>query len=434
MKKILLAGLLVWTVGVVAAAEQAPDRLPADAPAELKKVKELLDDGKLTADETYDTHLSRAENIGSAFAALTGEAMNPLFGVTVRGAWIYLRSDDAVKDSLPWYCQPQAWGPLAALLLALFFKSTLCEAFPPLKKPLDALAALTHKAGAVASLPIVLAIFARSFVPEATATVTALGNAVCPAALAGEAGAVGGGDTLFALLGWAISLTLGLAVYAAVWLTFNVVEVLILISPFPAVDAALKSFRIAVIAALFGLRAYSPTAAALTALAIVLASFLIAGWSLRLTVFGWTYALDLLLLRSRRLKEVADGALAFSGPGLAKEMPVRTRGRLRRGEEGGLEFRYRPWLVLPERRCALPEAPAAYTVGSGMLNPYLVKFSEDRYAKLLRFPPRFKRHEEALAAAFALGGTRDISVAGSVRAMFAYLKALMLGRELPAAA
>jgi hypothetical protein len=82
--------------------------------------------------------LERGERITRAIATVTGTAISPLFGVCVLGAYTYAKTPAPERASLPFYCSPVFWIPLAVLVLLVLFKDTLGSAVPLLKKPLDA--------------------------------------------------------------------------------------------------------------------------------------------------------------------------------------------------------------------------------------------------------------------------------------------------------
>ena len=48
--------------------------------------------------------------IAEGISEITGVAVSPLLGVSVIGAWTWWRTEAAMRDKLPWYCQPVAWG------------------------------------------------------------------------------------------------------------------------------------------------------------------------------------------------------------------------------------------------------------------------------------------------------------------------------------
>ncbi len=394
-------------------------------PEKIERAAEALQESG-PGNENYAAHVSRGQSIASGFAALTGDAVNPLFGVTARSVYVFFKTPSARRRSLPWYYQPRVWGPLVLIMLAMVFKGTICEAAPFVKKPLDALGDMVNKAGAAFSMPIVISMFAESFrLPAADAVQTAC-NWLMPAAHAAETGSTT--ETFYHLLGWVVSLTIGSVVYVVVWLAANTIDVLVLISPFPAVDAGLKSLRLAMIGLLAGVAAWSPQGGVVLAVVLIAFSCLIAGWSLRLSVFGFVYSCDMLLFRSRRMGEMGNHITAFSNHGLLGQVPVRTMGVVRRNEEGAIEFSYRPWLVGKRRSLTLERPAAEYRIGTGLFNPYLVLPRDgDAFEPMLRLPPRYSGHEPELSDTLGLGGVIDASILRGFRALWNYLGRLLGG-------
>ena len=81
---------------------------------------------------------------------------------------------------------------------------------------------------------------------------------------------------------------------------------------------------------------------------MIIVSYFVAGWAFRLTVFGSVFCWDFLTLRRHRFVPAENDNRMFAGPQLTG-VPVRSYGRLQQRTEGGLEFVYRPWLVLKPR-------------------------------------------------------------------------------------
>lgn len=394
----------------VGAAETSPS--PVRDPIverQLGALNSALDELHATApDHSPEQRTHRGARLNEAFVALTGEAVNPLFGVTTLGIYNYFRTPEYLRESLPLYDQPVIWVPLLCILLLMLFNSTICEAMPFLKVPLNAVGDIVNKAGAIAVLPLVIKMFADAVAQPAAEHFAYAANVAFPVAYAGESAL----STAWFSLGWLAGAIVGLAVYLAVWLTFNVVDVLILICPFPGVDALLKSLRLGVIGLLAGVNQVSPGIAMILAVVIVLISFLLAGWSFRLSVFGLVFSTDILFFRKRGVKE--GDVNAFSCTGLVpRGVPMRTWGRLERDGDN-LLFSYRPWLVLSRRSVVLGDAAAAFSCGSGLVNPFLVADDEPNLP-WLRLPPRYRGQEQALADRFGLRRVVGCGVSGALR-------------------
>lgn len=411
MKNTVWLGLGLCALLLCSVAGAADNALDRQTRERLDSMHSALDELNSTAyDIRPEERSTRGDRINSAFVALTGEAVNPLFGVTALGIYNYFRTPDALRDGLPLYDQPIIWGPLLAIILLMLFNSTICEAMPFLKVPLNAIGDIVNKAGAVAVLPLVIKMFADAVAQPAAEQMMAMANYVFPVAYAGEAGAM---QSVWFGLGWFAGAVVGFITYAAVWLTFNVVDVLILICPFPGIDALLKSIRLSIIGILAGSYQVSPTLALVIAVFVTLVSLLLAGWSFRLSVFGLIYSSDILFFRK---SEVSDPDLgAFSGIGLtaSRNIPIRTWGRLHENDNGVLVFSYRPWLVMPRRDVSVGPVES-FSCGRGLLNPFLVA-NDDPDKPWLRLPPRYRGREDEIASLFGLKQVVDCGVSGALR-------------------
>ncbi len=404
---IVIAGIVLLGAFAPAGAEEFDARTQEQIGA-LDTLADTVKSGG--ADATTDARLERGEKINKAFVALTGEAINPLFGVTALGIYTYYRTDSAFRDQLPIYDRPIVWLPFLAIILLMLFNSTAGEAFPFLKAPLNALGDFVNKVGALVLLPLAVKMFADALAEPIGREAANLAGNFSAVAYAGEAVASGG---FWLGAGWLAALVLGMVVYLAVWLTFNVVDVLILLCPFPGVDALLKSCRLAMIGILSGSYHVSPYLALVLSLLVVAASFFIAGWSFRLSVFGLIYSTDILFFRKKDVDKT--GILAFSASALRRtgKIPVRTLGSLRIDAEGRLVFAYRPWLILRKRRFALGKADD-FSCGKGLLNASLVD-ARDAGTAWLSFPPRYRGREADIAKSFALHAVVVRSAGGSLR-------------------
>ncbi len=392
----------------------------------LGALNSLIDEFNQGGNDTRaDTRSDRGGKINQAFVALTGQAVNPLFGVAALGMWHYFRAPDHLRASLPLYDQPTIWVPLLLIIGLMLFNSTICEAFPFLKVPLNALGDIVNKAGAIAVLPIIVKMFADTVAQPAARHVAEAANYLFPSAYAADAGLAA---QAWSGAGWLVGAAVGLIAYVAVWLAFNVVDVLILICPFPGVDAILKSARLAMVGILAGTNQIAPTTAIIIAVALTLLSLLVAGWSFRLSIFGLIFSTDILFFRKKAV--ASDTLKTFSCVGMKhnRKIPMRTWGSLEGNANGELVFRYRPWLVLPERTEVVGKA-ADYDAGRGLLNPFVVADGAPD-TPWLRLPPRYRGQEEALRSHLHLHEVVDCGVSGKLRSWLGQ----MFGGAKPAAA
>jgi hypothetical protein len=111
-------------------------------------------------------------------------------------------------------------------------------------------------------------------------------------------------------------------------------------------------------------------------------------------------------------------------------VPVRTYGRLVRQEAGECTFVYRPWLLGPEQTLALGRSDAA--IARGVLFPSLLQAGGalNRRAILVVFLPRYRSHEETIAAHFEIAEVVDSPLMKGFRAVRDWLRGVMGGRTL----
>lgn len=264
-RAIMLIAIIVNAVHVQAA-DMTTNRHHDQTHAVQDIAWELADGGR---DRTVEHRVARGDRINIAFVTLTGEAINPLFGVTAAGVFRYFRTDAEHRDSLPVYERPIVWLPLLAVILLMAFNSTICGIAPFMNTPLNILGNIVNTAGAVVVLPLVVSVFANSFAVPAGEYMAAVAGGADPISYASEAS---GSGSIWLTLGWIAGIIIAVFSYVAVWLTAYTVDVLVLLSPWAVVDAILKSLRLAVMAFLAILNQLSPGAAIAVAALIVVAS------------------------------------------------------------------------------------------------------------------------------------------------------------------
>jgi len=344
--------------------------------------------------------------IAQTISMITGVAISPLLGVSAVGAWKYFKAKTPEqKAALPWFARPWFWVPALLIVLACFLKDTLGTAAPaPIKKPLDVAEALENKvSGLVATgafVPVVAAIF---------------DTAPAQAAL-GQSGCLGAID-----LSWlynAIMVPISMAAFFVVFIASNTINVLILLSPFPPVDTALKSFRLFLLSTVTATALANPWIGAAWAIVLIFIAYMIAGWSFRFTVLGTVFIWDFVTRRHKRFTPDSTANWMFLGR-KTEGVPVRTYGKLMRGQQAQLIFRYRPWLVLPQREITLPDA--RYEVGSGLFYSEILRVEGGEAKTVLILPPRYRKHEQELAAIYGFGGVRPIGL----RAVFGWIKSVL---------
>src|ERR1035437_5225159 len=118
------------------------------------------------------------------------------------------------------------------------------------------------------------------------------------AALVGQSGFLAAIDISW--LGNGMLVPVAMIVFFIVWLASNAINVLILLSPFRIVDAALKGFRLLVLLTVTVTAFANPWVGAVWALMIIGLAYCIAGWSFRLSHFGLVFLWDFVTRRRNR--------------------------------------------------------------------------------------------------------------------------------------
>jgi len=349
--------------------------------------------------------------LAEGISQITGTAISPLLGVSASGAWRYYRTPTHLRERLPWFCHPAAWGTGLAILALCFLKDAFGAASPAvLKKPLDWVELFEDKLSALvasaAFVPIIAAQIAQHAEPALEARALFSPEVQYASVLPG----LGMVDLRLLLV------PLSVATFVVVWLVSHAIHVLIALSPFSIVDTGLKLMKTAVLSAIVGFHFISPFLGAAISLAIIFIAVLLAPKAFRFTFFGTMLVLDLLLPWRGRKRATPTEAHAFIARRTAG-LPTRTYGRVQRGADGALHFVYRPMLILPRRRVALPAG--TFVVAKGVLYPSLLHHAEPGgpASCVLVFLPRYRSHEQTIADHFAIVEVRDSSLARGFKAM-----------------
>ncbi len=333
------------------------------------------------------------QQIAQTLSLITGVAISPLMGVGAVGAWQWFKAKTPEqKAKLPWFANPLFWLPALLIVAMCFVKDSAGIVLPPLlKKPFDVAETIEHKiSGLVATgafVPIAASIFHASGGGDG-ASLSSLGFAAID----------------FSPLYNALMIPVMMAAFFMVFLASNAVNILILLSPFGVVDAALKAFRTSIIASIAISSWANPWIGAAWALFIILLSWLIAGWSFRLSHFGLAFIWDFVTRRCNRFKPDPTANKMFLGRKI-DYVPARTYGRLSHDEKGNLVLKYHPWLVLAERTLTLPATK--YAAGKGVFFSEILQVDGDNARIALLLPPRYRSHEYELVAIYGLTGVRD---------------------------
>lgn len=368
--------------------------------------------------------------LATMLTQITGVAISPMLGTSAIGAYQYFEAKTPEqKAKLAWFAQPAVWVTGLLLVGACAFKDS-CGAFipPGLKKPFDMLELAENKVnGLVATgavVPVLVNIASKFVVHPGTSTAHF------------STGSVGGLAMLhLGMVDWSWALDilmvpLAVVVFAIVWVVSHAINVLILISPWGALDAALKSGRTALLGLVTATAYVNPYLGAALSVAIIIVAYFLSGWAFRLMIFGSVFSWDFLSLRRHRFTPDQNGNWVFMGREF-NGVPIRTYGKLMRADDGSLQLAYRPWLFLPQKTAAMPKDGLA--VGRGLFWPTLeFRDGSGKDRTLLTLPPRYKGHEAEFGASCGVREIRDVGL----RRGWALLKELFGGKPAaqPAAA
>jgi hypothetical protein len=345
---------------------------------------------------------SPAAPIATAISTVTGIAISPLLGTGAYGAYQWWTAkDDAARAALPWFAQVQFWLPALLVVGICAAKDSFGAVFPPgWKKPLDVVETIENKfsgliaAGAV--VPFTMAAVSKVLAGTDAATNstwTSTGMAMLPL-----------GAIDFSWLLNILTVPFGVAVFLVVWMASHAINVLILLSPWGAIDAALKGVRTGLLGLLTLSASMNPWVGAGLSVVIIVVAYFASGWAFRLTTFGTIFCWDFFTIRRRRFVVRENGNKLFAGGNLPG-VPPRTYGRLHLLSTGNYEFAYRPWLWRPAKNVSVPGESGSLAVGKGLFISSIVNDGDET---LFILPPRYSGHEEAIAQMYRMtGGVRD---------------------------
>lgn len=332
--------------------------------------------------------------VATAVTTVTGIAISPLMGTGAYGAYQYFTAEDKeARAALPWYSQMSFWLPALGIVGLVAAKDSLGAVVPPgWKKPLDVLETIENKASGLvavgAVVPFTIDTMSKMILAEMPDAPEKVNTGLAMLHL---------GAIDFTWLLNILTVPFGVAVFAVVWMASHAINVLILLSPWGAIDAALKGARTALLGLITVTATMNPWISAALSVVVIIVAWLVAGWSFRLMIFGSIFSWDFFTLRRSRYKMKENDNKLFTGGNLP-EVPVRTYGKLRK-TENGLTFIYKPWLVLPEKTAVVPTEGLA--VGKGL---FLSTVQSGENNTFFILPPRYRGHEEELVKTYAMAG------------------------------
>ncbi|MDL2226435.1 hypothetical protein LJB86_02125 [Deltaproteobacteria bacterium OttesenSCG-928-M10] len=373
-------------------------------------------------------HMVYSSTVADGVSAATGTAISPLVVIFIHGLYNLITAGFKYSSDLPWHAHPTVLAVLGLVLLMVFLKDTV--PLGPFKKPLDAVDEGIMTGGALLSLFILLPYLTEMFLPYSELAVKTAWNwfSAAPAwADSGFSAAPAETGTFIQRLSGLLAALAGTVIYVVVWLVSNTINVIGLVAP-GFVGTLLKSFRLALVGAIYGLAAIHPLLGLAASLLLFITCLAVAGWSFRLTVWGGIFAFDLIFRRWRGHPALSNRLPAFSGSGLAapRRLPKRILGFID-SIDGRLVFRYRRFFIFP-RTVQLPPAETLM-IGRCLAAPFLA----DRRGgadPLIAFRLRYHGHEDFLAGRLNVSEVKDLGVTAKARGAWQWLKGLWRSGEL----
>ncbi len=374
-------------------------------------------------EQTAQSVLRNGAEISMALATVTSTAISPLVGVCVMGIWQYYRTPKVQRDQLPLIQKPKFWIPVILLLVLIFLKDTIGGFAPLIKKPLDAAEVLfvNHAALVLIAFPVVVAQVSRvmGFSSWKELLGHLFGGPVVYAATAQPSGV----HHVFGIAAAVLVTVVGLMITFVIWLVGHSFDVLAMISPFPFLDFLLKAARNALFVVLLITALLSPVLGLVFSLILIIVSFLLFGWALRLAFFGTVFAWSLLraLVMHEHVKP-GPGEKVSAFTARVSKLPRRTSGHLRLSEEGTLLFSYRRLLVGPQSTIKVGYA-RSFAVGQGIFSPCVIEpiASTNKHHLAFRLLPTYRGSEESIRTCLGLGRVCDLRWTKGLRSFWKFV-------------
>lgn len=374
----------------------AQDSLPAP---DDKQVPEI------TEPAYNDTTFGSIAAFSHTISSTTGIAMSPLLGMGVLGAWKYYQSDDAYRNSLPWYSNPWVWGICFGFFLLLKSKDTLGAFIPEVvKKPITVLDDISDKASALIVALAVVPAAVWEELEKHRPMPSEEGLAMAPVIF-----------PIIAVVG-------AVAIFVIVWFAFNALSSIKILSPSSMINTAISVVKGAVIAVFAGLAALNPWVGLILSLSIIIFCALIFSWAFRWNVFGTLFVKDFVTGAFNKPLAPDEELKGFS-TALFPGVKTRTYGRLTRdGDE--LVFAWKPWLVMPTRRnrIKLTEVESGARKGIFLPSVTLLNAEANRHRAVIDFRLRYRSHAEEIQSRLGLDSTQPNAVFSGFRACWEWFR------------
>ena len=304
------------------------------------------------------------------------------------------------------------------LLALCFLKDSLGTAVPGiLKKPFDMVELFENKASALVASGAFVPLIAQEMVTHLQTE----------RAIAVPSGSIMGMSVAMVDASW-VMIPAAVVAFLLVFVCSHAINVMIILSPFSTLDALLKLVRTGVLVAVGVIYLIAPWLAAVVCVGIIVVAAWLAPAAMRLAIFGARYAGDILFPGQGRARATPAQPHAFT-MGRVAGLPPRTGGRLELRDDGSAVFRYRRWCMLDE--CVIPLPEGSRHVEKGLFSPSLVyRAGESDEAKMLVFLPRYRGHEEKLAAHLKLQGVREHSLVRGFAAVKSWIRGMFRSENI----
>lgn len=372
MKTILFTLLLLAAAPAAAAEPPAGQLAPEAAPAtEHGQVEKSKDEIYTSPGHVLSHYFGRRRSglITSGMenvVGVTATGLSPLMVLSVTGPVIYFLTEPDQRGELFFFYQPWFWILTGICSLIVLFKDTILTFASYLKTPLNILGAIFNFVGFLFGLRLIIYLLGADLGEDPSLT-----------------------EKLLTYLTIAVMLSF----YTAIWIFGNLVEVIILLSPFPLVDTALRILRISVVLVMYVLCWIHPALGLIFALPILLISALTMNRSLQALKLSLRIVWDLVAWRRYPLTPETTSLSAFTVISLPRT-PWFTLGKLVK-KESGWHFRYRRFLIGP--RVDIEVDLSNLQIAKGTLASLAAQKTERGSQVILRFPPGYRGQEETLA-------------------------------------
>lgn len=368
--------------------------------------------------KNVSTHLPGVE-FAQGLTEITGVAVSPLLGVSAVGAWRYLNTPEEQRNNLPWFCSPYAWGFGLCVLALCLLKDVVGLAVPALiKKPFDLAELFEDKLSALVASTAFVPLIAREMATTFSALPQASDLSLSPIAMVSLL-PLGSGWFDFRFL----FIPLGMAAFCVVWMTSHAINVLIALSPFGIIDALLKVLKMFLLGIVVLSYAINPYLGAVVSLIFIAIAAYLSPTVFRFSFFGTMLAKDVILpwmAKGSTNPECAYAFVAHKSLGL----PMRTFGKVTLTPKNELVFSYRPCFVFRAKTINL--FSEYLSLGKGLLYPTLMRGSDGntRHEKLVILLPRYRSHEQKIAAYYKIATIHDSSLTKGFNAVKSWFQEL----------